>query len=152
YMKNLIYADRVTPPAAASWQEPDVEMAYLSGQTAFAMSSQYVLVEAQATAGVKGRTAWIPFPSRSGARAALGGDDLVINARSPHVDAAYKLIQYLTSTTVQIDRALSAGDPPAVKAAYGSRLFSRAPYFEAEQKVFKVATPRPVTPLYPQVS
>src|SRR5437879_3917573 len=135
YMKNLILADRVTPLRATSWQDPDVEFAYLSGQAAFAMSWQYVLPEAQATAGVKGRTAWIPFPSRGGARAALGGDDLVINARSPAVDAAYRFIRYLTSTGVQVDRALSAGAPPAVQAAYGSRLFSQAPYFREEQKV-----------------
>jgi multiple sugar transport system substrate-binding protein len=152
YMRNLIHSDRVTPQAATGWQDSDVEKAYLVGQTPFAVNWQYVFAEAQATAAVKGKTAWIPFPSPSGSKSALGGEDLAVNSHSQHADAAYKFIQYLTSTGVQIDRALSAGDPPAVRSAYTDRLFSRASYFKEEQKVFAVATPRPVTPFYPQVS
>jgi len=154
YMKSLIYTDNVTPQAATSWQEPDVEKAYMGAQTAFAMNWPYVFSEAEkAGSPVKGKTAWIPFPSLGGpSKAALGGDDLVINAKSQHADAAYKFIQYLTSSKVQIDRALSAGDPPAVKSAYNSQLFGQASYYQQEEKVFNVVSPRPVTPLYPQVS
>ena len=102
---------------------------------------------------VKGKTGWIPFPSETGKpQAALGGDMLAINAKSAHQAAAWALIQYLTSPQAQIQRALAAGDPPAVQAAYTQQLFAKAPYFKDEQSVFAAATPRPVTPDYPKIS
>jgi multiple sugar transport system substrate-binding protein len=95
----------------------------------------------------------MPFPAGGHTpKAALGGDALAINAKSKQVDAAWKFIQFLTTDQVQIDRAASAGDPPAVKSAYNSTLYSKAPYYQQEKDVFEVATPRPVTPLYPRVS
>src|SRR5438093_1311076 len=90
----------------------------MSGQAAFAMNWPYVLAEAEANnSPVKGKTGWIPFPSETGKpQAALGGDMLAINAKSAHQAAAWALIQYLTSPQAQIQRALAAGDPPAVQA------------------------------------
>jgi multiple sugar transport system substrate-binding protein len=153
YMKNLIYQDQVTPQAATSWQEPNLEQAYMSGQAAFALNWPYVFQEAEASGSpVKGKTGWVPFPSSKSPKAALGGNDLVINAKSKHADAAYKFIQYMADPKTQITRALAAGDPPAVKSAYTDELFSKAPYFKEEQKVFDAVTPRPVTPDWPKVS
>ena len=99
------------------------------------------------------KTGWVPFPSPNGSpQASLGGDDLAINARSTHQAAAWKFIQFLTSDQAQIARAVAAGDPPSVQSAYNSQLFAKAPYFQQETAVFKAATPRPVTPVYPQIS
>jgi multiple sugar transport system substrate-binding protein len=39
-----------------------------------------------------------------------------------------------------------------VKSAYTPKLYAAAPYFKQEQAVFNVATPRPVTPVYTQIS
>ena len=39
-----------------------------------------------------------------------------------------------------------------MKSAYNSQLFGQASYYQQEEKVFNVVSPRPVTPLYPQVS
>jgi multiple sugar transport system substrate-binding protein len=159
YMKSLIYQSKISPQAVTSFQEPDVEKAYLSGQTAFAMNWPYVYSEAQLAPGgtpknpaVYNKTGWVPFPSTSSPKATLGGDDLLINAKSQHADAAYKFIQYLTTDNAQISRAIAAGDPPAVKSAYNNSLFSQAAYYRDEEKVFNVVQPRPVTPLWPQVS
>ena len=75
-----------------------------------------------------GKTGWIPFPSAT-PQSSLGGDDLAINAKSTHQAAAYELIQYLTSVGAQDTRAISAGDPPSVTAAYNSTLYAAAPYY-----------------------
>jgi multiple sugar transport system substrate-binding protein len=154
YMRSLIYQDHVSPPAVTSWQESNVQDAYLSGQAAFAMNWPYIFQLAEASGStVKGKTGWIPFPSSMGSpQAALGGDELAINAHSQHPEQAWKLIQFLTSDKVQIQRALAAGDPPAVKSAYTSQLYDQAPYYKQEKAVFEYATSRPVTPLYPQIS
>ncbi|HZV50134.1 MAG TPA: ABC transporter substrate-binding protein [Candidatus Dormibacteraeota bacterium] len=154
YLKNLIYQDHVSPPAVTSWQESNVQDQWLSGQAAFAMNWPYIFqLSEKAGSAVQGKTGWIPFPSSTGTpMSALGGDDLVINARSKHPDAAWKFIQYLTSPSVQIQRAIGAGDPPAVKSAYTQQLYSQAPYYRQEQAVFNVVEPRPVSPVYPQIS
>lgn len=62
---------------------------------------------------------------------------------SLELGAAYKFIQYLDSTSAQDARAISAGDPPAVKAGYNSALYNAAPYYKQEQAVYSVVTPAP---------
>ncbi len=150
FMRSAITSG-VAPSAVTTWQEPNVESAWTSGQTAFALNWPYVLQESQTKAAVKGKTGWIPFPSAT-PQASLGGDDLVINANSTHQAAAYEFIKYLTSPQAQTARAIAAGDPPAIQSAYNDQLFAKAPYFKQEVAVFKAATPRPVTPVYPQIS
>lgn len=154
FMRDAIYTNKIAPKAVTGWQESDVQDAWLSGQTPFAMNWPYLFqLSEQSGSAVKGKTGWIPFPSATGApQAALGGDVLAINARSNHKAAAWELIQYLTSPDVQIQRAVSAGDPPAVQAAYTDALYAHAPYYKREKEVFQYATPRPVSPVYPQIS
>lgn len=152
FMRTAITSG-VAPSAVTTWQEPNVEAAWTSGDTAFALNWPYVMAESQTKPAVKGKTGWIPFPSGTGtAQASLGGDDLVINAKSTHQAAAWEFIKYLASPDAQIARAVAAGDPPALQSAYNSQLYSKAPYFKQEVAVFKAATPRPVTPVYPQIS
>ncbi|HSR22160.1 MAG TPA: extracellular solute-binding protein [Candidatus Eisenbacteria bacterium] len=154
YMRDAIARDRISPPAVTTWQEADVQDAFLSGQAVFALNWPYVFALAEAPGSpVQGRTAWIPFPSVDGvARAALGGSMLAINARSPHQDAAWRFVRYLLRDDVQIDRAATAGDPPAVRSAYGQRLFDLAPYYREEQRVLSVTTSRPIDPRYVRIS
>ena len=154
YMYDLVHSDAVTPQAALGWQESNVQDAWTSGQTAFAMNWPYLYQLSEASGStVAGKTAWIPFPSAKGSpTAALGGDNLMVNAKSTHQAAALKLIDYLTSDSVQDVRATAAGDPPSVQSAYNSQLYATAPYYQQEKAVFAAATPRPVSPVYPQMS
>jgi multiple sugar transport system substrate-binding protein len=154
YMRDVIYNQKISPQSVTSWQESDVQQAYMSGQAAFAMNWPYIYALAEASnSPLKGKNAWIPFPAGSKTpKAALGGDSLLINAKSQSAPAAWKFIQFLLTDQVQQARAVSAGDPPAVLSAYNASLYSQAPYFQQQKAVFDVATPRPVTPLYPKVS
>jgi multiple sugar transport system substrate-binding protein len=151
-MYNAIHTWNITPSAATTWQEGNVQDAWQSGQTPFAVNWPYIfqLSEAQGS-NLAGKTGWIPIPSAN-PQASLGGDDLGINANSTHKAAAWEFIQYLTSVSVQDSRATFAGDPPSVKSAYNSALYKAAPYYQQEQAVYNVVTPRPVTPVYPQIS
>jgi multiple sugar transport system substrate-binding protein len=155
FMYDAIHTYKIAPSAVSTWQEANVQAAWQSGQTAFALNWPYLFQLSEAKGSpLAGKTGWIPFPNASGGtpQASLGGDDLVINAKSTHQAAAWKFIQFLTSDSQQIARAISAGDPPAVKPAYNATLFAKAPYFKQEEAVFRYATPRPVTPVYPQIS
>jgi multiple sugar transport system substrate-binding protein len=154
YMHDAIYGSHVASPATTAWQEPDVEQSYLSGGAAFAVNWPYMFSLAEAPSSpVRTRTAWMPFPAAGGKpQAALGGDVLGINSRSPHQEAAWKFIQYLLRDDVQIQRALVAGDPPGVRSAYSETLFEQDPFYLQEQPVLAVATSRPVDPQYPRIS
>lgn len=154
FMRDAIARDRISPPDVTTWQEDKVATAFQSGQAVFALNWPYLFALAEAPgSAVQGRTAWIPFPSVSGTpRAALGGYMLAINARSQHQDAAWRFVSTLLRDDVQIDRAATAGDPPAVRSAYGQRLFDLAPYYREEQRVLSVTTSRPVDPRYVRIS
>jgi multiple sugar transport system substrate-binding protein len=158
-MYNAVNVNHIAPSAVSTWEESQVQDAWLAGQTPFALNWPYIFALSDANgcqpgcSPVFGKTGWVPFPATSGSpQASLGGDDLAINAKSTHQAAAWELIQYLSSDSAQIARAISAGDPPSVKSAYDAQLYAAAPYFKQEQAVYAAATPRPVTPVYTQIS
>ena len=158
-MYDAVNKYHIAPTAVSTWEESQVQNAWLSGQTPFALNWPYIFALSDGKGcqpscnAVFGKTGWVPFPGPAGSpQASLGGDDLAINAKSTHQAAAWELIQYLSSDSAQIARAISAGDPPSVKSAYGAQLYAAAPYFRQEQAVYAVATPRPVTPVYTQIS
>lgn len=154
FLHDLVYTYHVSPQAVTSWQEQDVQNAYTGGQAVFATNWPYVLQGLNAPGQwLKSRTGYIPFPSRAGTPTATsGGDMLAINARSAHQAAAYALIQWLEQPSNQAARAIASGDPPAVRTAYTPRLFKRAPYFRVDERLFRYATSRPVSPAYSQIS
>lgn len=155
FMTDAVHTYKIAPSAVSTWEESQVQAAWLAGQTPFALNWPYIFQLSEASGSkVAGKTGWVPFPNAAGGtpQASLGGDDLAINAKSTHQAAAWKFIQFLTSDSTQVTRAISAGDPPSVKSAYNATLLAKAPYYKQEETVFKYATPRPVTPVYTQIS
>ncbi|HXC82216.1 MAG TPA: extracellular solute-binding protein [Trebonia sp.] len=153
WLHAAIYTNHIAPQAVTGWQEGQVEEQFVSGYTPFAIN--YPFVEAQPmVAAVKGHVGYIPFPAGAGGTpgSALGGEMLAINAKTAHAAAAWKLIQYLTSASVETARAIAVGDPPSLPSAYTSALYSSAPYFKDVYTLNTYSAPRPVTPNYLQVS
>jgi multiple sugar transport system substrate-binding protein len=153
WLHDAIYTSKIAPQAVTSWQEGQVQAQFSSGYTPFAIN--YPFVEAQTAApAVQGHIGYIPFPAGPGGTpgAALGGEMLAINAKTAHAAAAWKLIQYLTSPSVETARAIAVGDPPSLPSAYTSALYAKAPYFQAVKTLNQYAAPRPVNPNYLQVS
>ena len=86
--------------------------------------------------------------------AALGGSALAINAYSDQPEAAYELIDYLLQPEQMIERARIAGQYPTRPALYETRELADAltiPPADA-LAVIERAVPRPVTPVYSQLS
>ena len=111
------------------------------------MNWPYLLQVSATAPAVKGKVGFMPFPSATGTpAAALGGDDVVVNAKSAHQAAAWKFIPFMTSNQQQISRAIKTGDAPAAQAAYTTDLYSQAPYFRQVLPLLKVTANRPVTP------
>jgi multiple sugar transport system substrate-binding protein len=51
-----------------------------------------------------------------------------------------------------VSRAEASGDPPAKAAAYTNALYAKDPQFRAIKALAADAAPRPVSPVYPQIS
>ncbi|MHB1537827.1 MAG: extracellular solute-binding protein [Solirubrobacteraceae bacterium] len=155
WLHEALFVNKIAPSAVTGWEEGQVEEEFVSGHTPFAIDYPFVAsLIAEHGGPAKGKYAYIPFPAGPGGKpgAALGGEMLGINAKSTHSAAAYKLIEYLTTPSVQVTRALASGDPPSLPAAYTEALYEKAPVFKAVKTLNGYAQPRPVSPKYLQIS
>jgi multiple sugar transport system substrate-binding protein len=154
WLHDAVYSNKIAPQAVTGWQEGQVQEEFTSGHTPFAINYPFVAAVAEEGGPAKGHVGYIPFPAKSGGQpgAALGGEMLAINAKSAHANAAYKLIEYLISTKVQVERAEATGDPPSLPSAYTEALYKKAPVFKQVKVLNEHAQPRPVSPKYLQIS
>lgn len=155
WLHEALYVNKIAPTAVTGWEEGQVGEEFTSGHTPFAINYPFVAAVAEEGGPAKGHVGYIPFPPKTpGGKpgAALGGEMLAINANSAHAAAAYKLIEYLTTSSVQVARAVATGDPPALPSAYTSALYSKAPIFEKVKVLNTFAEPRPVSPEYLKIS
>lgn len=154
WLHEAIYTNKIAPAAVTGWQEGQVQEEFTSGHTPFAINFPFVASVAEEGGPAKGHVGYIPFPPVAGGKpgAALGGEMLAINAKSPHAAASYKLIEYLTQPAVQVERALKTGDPPSLPSAYTEELYAKAPIFREVKVLNSAAQPRPISPNYLQIS
>jgi len=153
FLHGLIYQYHVAPSDVLAYQEGQTGGDFADGYAAFALNWPY-LASVQLAPAVKGHIGFIPFPPAPGGSpgVALGGEVLSVNARSPHVAAVDKLIDFLTSPAQETARAIAVGDAPAVPAAYTPSLLRGAPIFKTVQAMAPIAATRPVTAEYLNVS
>jgi multiple sugar transport system substrate-binding protein len=157
FMKTLI-ADGLVPRAAMTWHEEEARLAFQGGDAATMRNWPYAfpLMNDTSQSRVAGRFAVAPMPGAPGGAptAALGGQQLAINANSAHPDAAYRLVAFLTAPEQMLERARIAGTFPPRRSLYTMpALDSALPVpAAAARAVLEHARPRPVTPIYSQLS
>jgi multiple sugar transport system substrate-binding protein len=158
YMRDAIYVEGVVPPAVLTWQEEQTRFAFQTGQAVFMRNWPYAYAPMQdrSQSNVAARFAVTSMPSGPGGTptAALGGSALAVNAYSDQPAAAYALVDYLLQPEQMIERARIAGQYPTRPALYETRALAEAltiPPADA-LKVIARAVPRPVTPVYSQLS
>jgi multiple sugar transport system substrate-binding protein len=157
-MRDEIYRDGIVPQSALTWHEEESRFAFQNGEAAFMRNwpYAYALMEDTAASRVAGRYAVATMPAAPGGRptAALGGAQLAINARSDHPEAAWAVVEYLTRPEQMLERARGVGQFPTRPALYAEPELARAlaiPPAEA-RAIIEHAVPRPVTPVYTQLS
>jgi multiple sugar transport system substrate-binding protein len=157
FMRDLVERGLV-PLAAMTWHEEEARLAFQSGGALFMRNwpYAYTLMSDSSTSRVAGRYAVAPMPGAPGGlpSAALGGQQLAINAHAPYPDAAYRLVAYLTAPEQQLERARIAGSFPPRRSLYESAALDTALGIPASsaRAVLEHATARPVTPIYSQLS
>ena len=160
YMRDSVRTTGVVPEAALTWQEEQARFAFQNGQAVLMRNWPYAysLLGDPKESTVAGRfaVATMPVAAGSGGRptAALGGGQLAINAHSDIPQAAWRVIDYLTLPEQMLERAQVTGQFPTRQALYDRpELAAALPVPAADaRRIIDAAVPRPVTPVYTQLS
>jgi multiple sugar transport system substrate-binding protein len=157
-MRDQIHRSGVVPGRVLTWHEEEPRFAFQNGEAALMRNWPYAVAPMQDSAAsrVAGRFAVAPMPAAAGGRptAAFGGAQLAINAFSPEADAAWAVIDYLTRPEQMLERAQVVGQFPTRTALYDDPALAEAlPIPPAQARaIIEAAVPRPVTPVYTQLS
>lgn len=147
----------LAPRSVLTYQEPESLALFLQGLAVFHRNWPYAwnVVNDPIESRVAGKVAIAPLPHFAGgaSRSALGGWLYGISSFSRRPDAAWTFIQFMTSPEMQKHFALDASLGPTRASLYRDPdVLRRNRQFAGQGEAFRVAVPRPVTPMYPAVS
>lgn len=160
FMRDELYVSHIAPLDVLTWHEEEGRFAFQNGTAVFMRNWPYP-VEAMSDktqSRVAGKFAVSPMPGsgegKGHSTATLGGAQLAINAYSESPDAAYRLIAYLTAPEQMLARAQAVGQYPTRPALYQDPRLRTALGIPPEdaRRAIESATPRPVTPIYTELS
>ena len=158
FMRDAVYAEGFVPEAALTWHEEETRFAFQNGQAALMRNWPYAysLLADESQSRVAGRFSIAPMPANPEGRstATLGGSQLAVNANTRHPEAAWALIEFLTQPGQMLERARVVGQYPTRPAMFDDPRLAEsigAPLTEVRE-IIEGATPRPVTPVYTQLS
>lgn len=161
FMRDELYKWNVVPLDVLTWHEEEARFAFQNANAVFMRNWPYAVGAMSDTAQSKviGKFAVSPMPKSATApnghsTAALGGAQLAINAYTEFPDAAYKLIAYLTAPEQMLERAQAVGQYPTRSGLYDDARLRGAINIplESARRAIESATPRPVTPIYNELS
>jgi multiple sugar transport system substrate-binding protein len=157
-MRDEIYRYGIVPPAVLTWHEEESRFAFQNGEAAFMRNWPYPvpLMQNRSDSRVAGKFAVAPLPAGPGGSpsAAIGGAQLAINRRTEHPEAAWAVIDYLTRPEQMRERARVVGQFPTRAGVYDDpELASGLAIPTATvRRIVEQAVPRPVSPVYTQLS
>ena len=146
--------DGAAPKAVTTYKEEEARRAFESGNATFMRNWPYAYaLDKKSKIGSKFDIATFPgFSGQSGA-GVLGGYNLGISAFSKNPSGSLAFIEFATKPDQQQIMATEASLPPVTSATYDSAAVKKAMPFAAELKTaIEQAKPRPVSPVYPQIS
>ena len=145
----------VSPRAVTNYGEAEALQSFKVGDAAFMRNWPYAWAELQksdsAVKGNVGITTMVATPGHT--TATLGSWGLTVLKGSMHVDASIEAIRFLTSETAQKQLFLKYGYSPTQQRVIDDpQLLKDKPILAEFGRALKVATPRPQTALYAQIS
>ncbi len=166
YMKGLI-DDGASPKAVLTYDEEGSRAVWNAGNAIFMRNWPYAYALSLASSQLNGTAAGtdqqqfnvttMPAQNASVANprtSCLGGWQLGVSAYSKYKTQAKEFVMWLTDARQQTTYFLGGGETPTLKALYNSPAIvnSKQGYVHNYLGVFESALPRPVSPLYPQMS
>jgi multiple sugar transport system substrate-binding protein len=158
WLRDAIHRRGTVPAAVLGWHEEESRFAFQNGSAALMRNWPYAHALLQSSgSSVAGKVSVAPMPAADGGAAtgALGGSQLAINARTTRPGEAWALVEFLTAPEQMLERARVVGQFPSRPALYtaGRGLEGALGVDPAVAlRVVGAARPRPVTPVYTQLS
>ncbi|NIP82472.1 MAG: extracellular solute-binding protein, partial [Gemmatimonadetes bacterium] len=143
---------------ALTWHEEETRFAFQNGRAVLMRNWPYAypLMQDSADSQVAGLFEVAPLPAGPGGgrASALGGSQLAINAHSDEQAEAWRVVRYLTGPEQMLERARLTGQYPARRDVYDRPELSAALAIDPHRarRIIEDAVPRPVTPVYTQLS
>lgn len=147
----------VASASLSNSQEPEVFAQLQNEEAAFAINWPYVLSAMRGAneevANELGYGLLPAFAEGEAPRATLGGMNYAVSSFSEHPEETFDAAMCLRSQEHQLQTSLESGDPPVAPSVYDSAEFKEAyPMGPEMLEELKTAVPRPVTPLYQNIS
>ncbi|MBB5746267.1 sugar ABC transporter substrate-binding protein [Brevundimonas variabilis] len=132
FYKSLF--DEGLAPVASSAQISNVWTEFARGYFAFYFSGPWTIGDMKSRLPPEIQPHWttagVPGPDAAGA-SAPGGSSLAVFRSSPHQEAAWKLVRYLSEPAVQAEFNVISGDLPARPSAWAAPKVASDPYVAA---------------------
>jgi multiple sugar transport system substrate-binding protein len=148
YERNL--APRVTSNDVANvWNE------FARGYFSFFISGPWQIGEFKRRLPPELQSSWMtaPLPGPNGPGASnAGGCSLAIFRRSPRMDAAWKLVEFLSRPTVQQEFYRLTGNLPARRSAWAAPMLAHDPYARAFRDQLDRVRPIPQVPEWERIA
>jgi multiple sugar transport system substrate-binding protein len=146
----------LTSQSLSNAQEPEVFADMQSGRAAFSLNWPYVLSAMRtANPGLVDDLGYAPFPSVDGGtpKVTLGGANYGISTYSKHPEESFEAAMCMRNEKNALSAALDNGDVPALATVFQLPEFVKAyPMKDAMLTELKNAVPRPVSPVYQNIS
>jgi multiple sugar transport system substrate-binding protein len=153
FMQNGIN-DGAVPKSVTTYMEEESRRSFEAGNATFMRNWPYAYALGRESK-IADDFAVSTFPEYGGNPGAgvLGGYDLAISAYSKNPEGALAFANFATSPDAQVIQASKASLPAVLTAVYDDPQVKKALPFAAELRdAVEQAKPRPVTPVYTQVS
>jgi multiple sugar transport system substrate-binding protein len=146
--------DGAVPKAVTTYMEEESRRAFEAGKSTFMRNWPYAYALGKESK-IANDFAVSTFPEYGGNPGAgvLGGYNLAISAYSENPEGALAFANFATSPDAQVIQASKASLPAVLTEVYDDPQVKKAAPFAAElRKAVEQAKPRPVSPVYPQIS
>jgi multiple sugar transport system substrate-binding protein len=154
FMVNGIKEGAV-PKAVSTYMEEESRRAFEAGSATFERQWPYAYALGQQAPKIKGKFAVTTLPGWNGKSGGgvIGGYNLAISAYSKHPGAALEFADFITKPEPQKIMAEKASLPPTLSKTYDDPGVKKAlPFATQLRKAIAQATPRPISPVYTQIS
>jgi multiple sugar transport system substrate-binding protein len=142
------------PKANTTYKEEESRRAFESGNATFMRNWPYAYALGK-DSKIADKFDIATFPGFSGQEGAgvLGGYNLGISAYSKNPEGSLAFIEFATKPDQQKIMATEASLPPTTSATYDDPAVKKAmPFADQLRTAIEQAQPRPVSPVYPQIS
>lgn len=147
----------ISPVAITTYKEEDCRQAFQNGDATFMRNWPYAYSLGNASGSkVAGKFDITSIPyggSGTVGHSCVGGWNMAINAFSKNPDAAWSFMKYILGTDAQKTLAIKGSFTPALSSVYNDPDVQKAqPLFTKLQPILQNSLPRPVSPVYTDLS